>query len=622
MSDDRSVTHAEQRPQVDAWGVQVRWMDAENITRTVPDRTLAALHDVIGSRPDDLTERAPIVVRPGQVLPTGPVEVRCEDGRVRRTGETLSEDFPLGYHRVLRPGPERALTVSPGSCWSPTSRAWGWSVQLYAARSRSSWGIGDMSDLRTLREWACGLGAGFLLVSPLHAVAPTLPQEASPYLPATRQFLNPLYLRLEAMAGADTVDIRDLAARGRALNSAHRIDRDAVFRLKQQGLRRIYQAHPTNEDYECWRSGQGVALRRFALWCTLAQRHGPDWRTWPQALQVPEDDRVEALCADHASEVAFHSWLQWALEVQLRGACADMTVIQDLPVGVHGGGADAWAAQDQFASGVTVGAPPDAFSPSGQDWGSPPLVPWRLQQADYHTFVASIRAGLVLTGGLRIDHVLGLFRLWWVPADGSPEDGAYVRYPSRELLDIVALESQRTQALVVGEDLGTVEDGVRASLLEHRVLSYRLLWLDGEEPGQWPELSLAAVTTHDLPTVAGIWTGADLADQLEQGMGTDVELSAGRTQLAARLRPAGLPTHATAEQAVVAAYRLLAQAPSNLLSATLEDAVVEERRPNLPGARARANWCLALKVPIDELMSHPTALAVAAELSDAVNGSP
>ena len=282
--------------------------------------------------------------------------------------------------------------------------------------------------------------------------------------------------------------------------------------------------------------------------------------------------------------------------------------------GVAGGGADAWTWQEVLAEGVSVGAPPDAFNSQGQDWGSPPLVPWRLRDADYEPFVQSIRATIAGAGGLRVDHVMGLFRLWWVPSDGSAADGAYVRYPAEDLLDIVALESHRAQALVVGEDLGTVEDGVREAMEEHGVLSYRLLWFEDDDPAEWPATSMAAITTHDLPTVAGLWTGDDLVEQREQGTGTSDELERGRTSLLGHLP--GLAADATAEQAVERAHQLLARAPSTLLSATLDDAVGEVRRPNMPGAADRPNWSLPLPVVVEDLPAHPLLRKVARILAD------
>ena len=548
----------------------------------------------------------PLVTRPGRDLglgPIGPVEVECEDGTVRQVDASLPDDFPLGYHRLRTlDGDERRLIVSPGRCWLPDElREWGWAVQVYALRSAGSWGIGDLADLRAVREWAQSAGAGFLLVNPLHAVAPTLPQENSPYLPVSRRFLNPIYLRVDEVTGSERVDLEPYAARGRALDAKDEIDRDAVWTLKRAALRAVFDA-AANDEAESWCQHQGVATQDFATWCALAETYGRDWRDWPDDMHHPDSAGVARFVAEHPDEVRFHGWLQWALDSQLRHATAGMTVLQDLPIGVDGGGADAWAWQDVLADGVLIGAPPDAFNAAGQDWGSPPFVPARLQQAGYEPFVQSVRATIAGSGGIRIDHVMGLFRLWWLPEGESPANGAYVRYPSDELLDIVSLESHRARAIVVGEDLGTVEAGVREELARRRVLSYRLLWFEDTDPASWPELSLAAVTTHDLPTVAGVWTGADAVDEFRD------RLVAG----------AGLDRSASVEQAAVAAHRMLGRAPSMLLSATLEDAVGVRVRPNVPGTKNPANWCRRLPVAVEDLPANRGANAIVRELGAAV----
>jgi len=465
---------------------------------------------------------------------------------------------------------------------------------------------------------AADQGAGFLLINPLHAVAPTAGQEASPYLPATRRFRNPLYLRVPEVPGAADVDLEEEA--GRALSDGPLIDRDAIWARKREVLMRIFRAQDGGEAFTRWREEQGPPLQDWATWAAIAEEHGGDWHAWPEELRRPGNPEVASYVEQHGTVVVFHAWLQWALELQFTAATDGMTVIQDLPIGVAGGGADAWAWQDVLAGGVDVGAPPDAFNAQGQNWGSPPLVPWRLREADYEPFIQSIRATIAGAGGLRIDHVMGLFRLWWVPADSSPADGAYVRYPAEDLLDIVALESHRAQALVVGEDLGTVEPGVREALAEHDVLSYRLLWFEEDDPANWPAKAMAAVTTHDLPTVAGLWTGADVAEQREQDTGTDAELQRGRRSLLGRLP--GLPEDASPEEAVERAYQLLAQAPSALLSATLEDAVGEERRPNMPGTVDRPNWSFPLSVPVEDLPAHPLLRKVARTLADGVSAPP
>ncbi len=604
------MTHART---TDDWGIDAGWLDALDEEHVVSDATIGRLREIIGRPPADLEERAPIVARPGDALEVDEADVVCEDGEIRHVDGELPGDFPLGYHWLQTPeGRRRRLIVSPGRCWLPAGlRAWGWAVQLYATRSRDSWGIGDLADLRAVRRMAADQGAGFVLINPLHAVAPIPQQEASPYLPATRRFRNPIYLRVPEVPGADGVDLEEDA--GRALSGGALIDRDAIWARKRETLMRIFLAHGGGEAFGRWREEQGPTLQDWATWAAISDEHGADWHTWPEELRRPENPAVAGYVDQHGGAVTFHAWLQWALELQFTAATDGMTVIQDLPIGVAGGGADAWAWQDTLADGASVGAPPDAFNSQGQDWGSPPLIPWRLRDADYEPFIQSIRATIAGAGGLRIDHVMGLFRLWWVPRDGTAADGAYVRYPAEDLLDIVALESHRAQALVVGEDLGTVEDGVREALAEHGVLSYRLLWFEEDDPAEWPATSMAAITTHDLPTVAGLWGGADLEEQRECGTGTEEELQRGRTSLLAHLP--GLPDDAPVDQAVVRAHELLATAPSTLLSATLDDAVAEQRRPNMPGTTNRPNWSLPLPVLVEDLPGHPLLQTVARTLA-------
>lgn len=617
-------TDDESLRQPDPWGLHWHWTDAHEQLRTVPAETLQELHDAIGRAPDDLEERAAVVTRPGRDPGLGRVVVRCEDGVDRVVDGTVPDDFPYGYHVIHEAsGCARRLIVSPGRCWLPDGwRAWGWAAQLYATRSRQSWGIGDLADLRALRDWSESIGAGFLLVNPMHAVAPTDEQEDSPYLPATRAFRNPLYLRIDEVPGADQVDVASLSRRGQALSAEDRIDRDAIWVLKRDTLWEVFTAtrHGGRHEFTEWRTGQARELEDFATWCALAEAYGGDQRSWPEELQHPDTPEVAQFAASHTERITFYAWLQWLLERQLQAAVGELPVIQDLPIGVSGGGADAWAWQDVLAEDVTIGAPPDAFNAEGQDWGAPPLIPWRLRLAGYEPFIQSVRATMASSGGIRIDHVMGLFRLWWVPAGRSAQEGAYVRYPSQDMLDIVALESHRAQAVVVGEDLGTVEHGVREELAERAMLSYRLLWFEDDDPADWPIDALGAVTTHDLPTIAGLWTGSDLAEQQRYTQQSATDLAAGRAELIDRLQRAPeVGPDASVQQVVEAAHRLIGGAPSTLLAATLDDAVAAERRPNMPGTTDRENWCLPLPVPLDDLPAHPTVRAVADALHAAVH---
>ncbi len=582
--------------QPDAWGIHRHWVNAYDEVVEVPADTVDRLRSAMGHPPVDLDAWAPIVTQPGRDLGLGHVQVDCEDGERRMIDGSLPLDFPLGYHDLLTSAGSRRLIVSPGRCWFPEGwRAWGLTVQLYAARSRSGSGIGDLADLASIRAWAQSLGAGFLLINPLHAVAPTIPQEPSPYLPATRRFRNPIYLRVDGTADE---------------SPSSTIDRDSVWRTKLAALEAEFADSPEAEEFLLWRAERGAGLETFATWATVAEMHGPDWRDWPVELRDPGSDSVAVVVADHADRVRFHAWLQWRIDRQFRAAVGDLKILQDLPIGVGGGGADAWAWQDTLVNEATVGAPPDIFNAQGQGWGSPPLAPWRLRAADYVPFIESIRATMAGGGGIRIDHVMGLFRLWWIPAGLSPRDGAYVRYPAEDLLNIVALESHRAKALVVGEDLGTVEPGVREALAEHQVLSYRLLWFEDAAPADWPTQAMSAITTHDLPTVAGLWSGSDLEDQAANVTTPRPALERDRAELLARL-PSNEPD---VESVIVDAHRRLSETPCVLVSATLEDAVGQEQRPNMPGTTTRHNWSIPLPVLVDDLPHHPIAREVAATL--------
>lgn len=607
-------------------GIQRDYLDNADRPARLDYETVDALRTALGLPDPDLESRTPLVVRPGATLGVDPASVvgaELEDGSSRDVDADAPVDLPLGYHWLETRTGRRRLIVSPGSCVPVDQRSWGWTAQLYATRSHASWGIGDLGDLARLTRLARYQGAGFVMVSPLHAGSSTStsePQEPSPYFPSTRRFLNPLYLAVEQIDGAsDVVDVGRVAQAGRALNRDRSIDRDAVWRLKRGALRAVFQhtraAHAAGLDK--WRRARGLAIEQFAVWCVLAERLGNDWTSWPDGARRPDGPLTRQVAAEAAEDVTFVVWLQWQAEQQLRAAGRQLRVLQDLPIGVDPHGADAWAYQDVLAQNVTVGAPPDPFNRAGQDWGLPPFVPWRLRAADYEPFVQAIRATTAHAGGLRIDHVMGLFRLWWVPEGMGAARGGYVRYPSGDLLDIVALESVRSGAPVVGEDLGTVEPGVREELAARNVLSYRLLWFEEDPPEQWPVHAMAAVETHDLPTVAGMWDGSDVADQRAAGLDADEEATSRlRGMLVDR---AGISTSASATEAVDAAYALLARAPSTLLAASLEDALAEPLRPNMPGTTSRPNWSTALSVPLDDLEVAAGVRAIAERLAGAVD---
>ena len=603
----------------DAWGIDHRYIDAADREQRVPRASIERLREIIGDPPDD--RPAVRVVRRGDPTRLGPGEIALEDGGVVEIRGSLPPDLPFGYH-VFTDTHGNAIRIisTPGRCHLPRGwRAWGWAAQLYAARSTDSWGIGDLADLRRLARWSARLGAGFVLVNPLGATAPVTPQQPSPYYPASRRFRSPLYLRVEEVPGVAScaAEVTEAAAAGRRLDSERTIDRDEVWRLKLGALERIWDSGPPLDEFEAWYASRRTEIEPYATWSVLVERHGPDWRDWPAECRSPEGDGASAAVAEHPDRVRFHAWLQWLLDRQLAAAADDIAIVQDLPIGVDPGGFDAWTWQEVLALDASVGAPPDEFSSHGQSWGLPPFIPHRLAAMGYEPFVATIRASLAAGGGLRIDHVMGLFRLWWIPAGGTPGDGAYVRYRADDLLGIVALESHRAGAVIIGEDLGTVEPGVRERLAEHDILSYRLLWFERDDPSTWPPRSMAAITTHDLPTVTGLWDGSDLATQ--QRLGLDPNAAGTAAMRSRGARAAGWDESAPVDEAVVAAHRLLARSPSVLVSATLDDAIGEPERPNIPGADARRpNWSLALPLHLEEIEAHPLAHRVAGVLDASV----
>ncbi len=324
-----------------------------------------------------------------------------------------------------------------------------------------------------------------MLVNPLSAATPITPQQSSPYYPTSRRFFNPLWLRIEWVPGASTEKISQLdeiARAARDLNSVRLIDRDTIFKLKMRALELLWLRFAGDPSFDAFCLEQGTHLDRFAIFCALAEHHDSGWHLWPAQYRHPGAAAVAQFALENEGRVRFHKWLQWLLDTQLARCAGHLALMQDLPIGVDPDGADAWAWQDVFATDVGVGAPPDEFNTQGQNWGLPPFVPHKLRAAGYEPFIQTIRAAFRHGGGLRIDHVMGLFRLFWIPKGMVAAQGAYVRYNCDEMLAIVALESERAQAYVVGEDLGTLEEGVREKLSEHCILSYRLLWFEKTAP--------------------------------------------------------------------------------------------------------------------------------------------
>ena len=603
-------------------GIQKYYVDALGKRHAAPDSTIRAIQAAIQrGHPDRERTGAPhtIVTTMGSRLRVGPAEIRLEDDSNLTVDGPLPSNLPLGYHEIQRRG-DRAgrLIVAPPVCHLPRAfRTWGWAIQLYGARSRRSWGIGDLADLRWLGRWAASQRAGIALINPLSAVSPLLPQQSSPYFPSSRRFRSPLYLRIEEVTGARELErLTALAKAGRALNGDREIKRDEVFRLKMDALELIWKKVRRRNDAGFDRYCQDQpGLEQFATFSTLVERFACGWLQWPSEFRHPSSPAVGRAREDRetADRIRFHKWVQYQIDRQLQRASAAMPVMQDLPIGFDMDGADAWEFQDVLAHGMSVGAPPDEFNTRGQDWGLPPFVPDKLRDAGYEPFVQTIRACLRHAGGLRIDHAMGLFRLFWIPLNAEPKDGAYVRSHPADLLSIVALESHRAKAVIVGEDLGTVEDETREQLAAKHILSYRLLWFEKTPPSRFPERALAAVTTHDLPTIAGLWSGSDLKAQQRLGLSPNAAGTAGIRSRIRRLTRSAETTSATAVIARV--HEALSHAPSRILTATLDDAMAVEERPNMPATTHEwPNWRIALPKPIESLKKSRLAAGIAKAL--------
>ncbi len=576
-------------------------------------------------------------------------------------------DVPLGWHRLTVEAAGRQgqawVVVTPDRLEMPaaagTGQIWGFMTQLYATRSRASWGIGDLADLADLAAWSAhALGAGLVVINPLHASSPVTPMEPSPYLPATRRFVNPLYLRIEDVPEVDQLPkslrkrVAELGERLQQGNtSGDLLDRDAAWAAKREAMETLH-ALPRRPDrqaaYESYRAREGSGLVDFATWCALVERHGHPWQRWPPDLRDPRSPAVGAARGELAERVDLYCWMQWLLDDQLAAAGdaaqragMPIGVIHDLAVGVDPAGADAWALGDVLASGVAAGAPPDAFNQQGQDWAQPPWCPDRLAAEAYLPWRDLLRSVLRHAGGLRVDHVIGLFRLWWVPEGQKPSAGTYVRYDHEALVGILALEAHRAGAVLVGEDLGTVEPAARAYLAERGLLGTSILWFERDgtgrprPPERWRELCLATLTSHDLPPTAGYLAGEHVRLRAALGLLTrpvaeeQAADAAERASWVALLGERGLVgSNPDEEELVTALHALLAQAPSRLVGVSLADAVGDRRTQNQPGTVDQyPNWRVPLTdgdgrpVLLDELPDNPRVRALARAVTGSATGT-
>ena len=681
-------------------GIALSYRDQQGQTQVVPEATKSALIAAFGIRADDpqMLDRVlggadvalapPVVVlretqRPYRVALAGGYQHDAEiawtlvrdDGR-RETGRaqlaqlpsaeagmrllSLPDDLGLGYHDLdLRLGERSArmcVVIVPPRAFLPPAmergaRLWGIAVQLYALRSPRNWGIGDFTDLRTLMGWAGRVGAASIGTNPLHALFLDDPGHISPYSPSSRQFINPLYIDVEAVPeftasreAQALVQSGPFRRRLKAARDADLVDYPAVTALKREVLQLLHrtlhgrigaEGEGRREAFARFRAEQGEKLERFALFQALREHMGArdpslrDWRRWPEELRDPASPEAQRFAQVHAAEIVFFAYLQWEAQAQL-AACADAARAADLPIGLYldlavgtdASGADTWAEPHLVASGATIGAPPDFYNRKGQNWGLPPLNGAALHRHGYKPFAELVRANMRRAGALRIDHVLGLMRLFWIPEGRPPTEGAYVAYPFDDLIGIVALESQRERCLVIGEDLGTLPDGFQDKMRAAGLLSYCLLYFERDwqgrykPPADYPADALVSVGTHDLPTVWGFWSRRDLAEKERVGAYPDASMAA-TARHARQEEIEGLlealqrerllrPGHRRDVVPWQAILHFVGRTRSRLLMIGIEDLIGMEEQANLPGTiDEHPNWRRKLPLTLDEIMADP-----------------
>jgi 4-alpha-glucanotransferase len=559
----------------------------------------------------------------------------------------IDDEVPVGYHRLEAGGASVPFIAAPPRCWTPdhfeSHKLWGVAAQLYLLRSDSNWGIGDFGDLEKLATIVGGWGASVLGLNPLHAMFLDEPEHASPYAPASRLFLNALNIDLprtpeftRSERGAAMLRSVEFTSALEKMRARGLVDFTGVARLKFQALQIAFdeflsKAEPARrESYQQFRVAMGEALERFAIFQAIRldrARAGDsaDWRQWPAALQNPTSREVKEFAQAHRLKVDFIAWTQWVADSQLAEAAqhasaAGMKIglYRDLAVGAAASGAESWANPAIVAERAHAGAPPDIFNPAGQDWGLPPFNPRALREESYASFIELVRANLRHAGALRIDHVLGMQHLYWVPKGHPASQGAYVTYPFDDLAAILALESTRNRCLVVGEDLGTVPRGFREKLADAGILSYRVLYFEQNKSGEfvapekYPALSLATIGNHDMATLAGWWQGLDIKLHEENNLYPDAAEAArqydqrekDKRNLLKALSDAGIDVGDgdDFQQIAVAVHTFLARTNSSLAMAQLDNLAQETDQVNLPGSSdEQPNWRRRYSMTLEEL---------------------
>ncbi len=587
-------------------------------------------------------------------------EERQLEGRsIVRTEIALDHVLEKGYYnfRLEAAGEaasfsaETRLIVTPDSCYLPTEegqeRTWGLSVNLYALRSQGNWGIGDLGDLPALFDTLAGFRCGCIGLNPLHCIPNSTPYGLSPYSPISRLYRNMIYISMphvDEVHGLPSDPEREIAVR--ALREKPFVDYEAVAAIKDSVLRDaftiFYHEHYKTDtgrsrDFTAYLEQEGEPLMLFATFMALRERFIREsrysWQEWPEEYRDPANRAVADFRAANEKEVLYYAYLQWILDRQLgaaasaaRDAGMSLGIYQDLAVGAIGGGSDVWQYRECFGR-ADVGAPPDDFNINGQNWGFPPMIPSVLQDLGYEPFIQTIRKNMQHAGALRIDHALGLFRLYWIPDGVSPRYGAYVRQPAEDFLRIIALESERNRTVVIAEDLGTIDEAFRTMLQEFGMLSYRLFYFERnypdpsfKKPEDYPAMALCAVTTHDLPTLGGYWAGRDITVKEDLGLYPSAEQVVQDRE--ARTRDKKLILDALGEQGLfnaegaedaemspklcAAIYSYLSRTPCRIVLASIDDIVGSLDQPNMPGTvDQHPNWVRKLSVAVGEFKGSP-----------------
>jgi glycogen debranching enzyme GlgX len=637
-------------------GINPIWWDVEGGHHTVCVDTkhalLAAMRLPAGTR-DDLsdslarlmlqpallpnvtaTSASSITIELGQPRPAWLTLLR-EDGSLERfhtgdgtrdgtgDGQVTLPPQPIGRHRLLnedQPDHFCHLTVAPDSCYLPPSlqagaRRFGIAAHLYALRSKGDQGIGDFTTLARFGTIAAQQGAALIGLNPLHALFPHDRSRTSPYHPSDRRFLDPIYLDVSGLPGYSEIASPDGT-----------VDYPLVWQRKRAMLHAAFKPNVS--------APMPPALRQFATFQAITESLGTsDWRNWPTELRHPDSPGTTQFASQHEQAVQFHAWMQILADQQLAQAAASsrrdglsLGFYRDLAVGAAPDGAEAWAAQDTLMHGVSVGAPPDTFSVNGQVWSLPPPNPMAMRGDGFSAFNALLVANMRHAGALRIDHVMGMRRLFVVPDGASASDGAYIDYPVTDLLAQIALESQRASCVIVGEDLGTVPEGMTDQLAASNILSYSVLWFQREDdhilpPAEWPRLAAACVSTHDLPTLAGWWNATDIAEKRRLSLPTDPQAETARTAAKAALiemlHDQGLlnapvdPAQPMPDSVAAAIHAFVAATPALLALIQADDLAGETVAVNLPGTdKERPNWCRRLDSDVVDLCRTPLARAI------------